>query len=78
MSEREDPSEAPEGGDWRSYRCPVCGHADEVAVPDDEPLRIRCSHCETALQVERTGKASERVSVHVASEDGEGGTTPDG
>lgn len=74
MSESDGPSAAPGDGDWRSYRCPVCGHADEVALPEDEPLRIRCSHCETALEVERSGAGSERVSVHVASEDDDGET----
>lgn len=69
MSAPENRSEPPEGTDWRSYRCPVCGHADEVAVPAEESLLIRCSHCETALEVERGGEGSERVSVQVASEE---------
>lgn len=69
MNERESRSDAPEGSDWRSYRCPVCGHADEVAVPADETLLIRCSHCETALEVEQDPGATERVSVQVAKEE---------
>lgn len=59
----------PAGSDWRSYRCPVCGHADEVAVPEKGRLRIRCSHCDTPLAVERESEGAERVSVHVAEED---------
>lgn len=71
MSERENRSDPPDDTDWRSYRCPVCGHADEVAVPADEALLIRCSHCDTALEVERTVGTSERVSVHVATDQGD-------
>lgn len=69
MSGRDERSDPPEGTDWRSYRCPVCGHADDVAVPADESLLIRCSHCETALEVERDQGGSERVSVHVAKDE---------
>lgn len=68
MTERESRSEPPEGSDWRSYRCPVCGHSDEVAVPEGESLLIRCSHCDTALEVQRDPGASERVSVQVATD----------
>lgn len=74
MSKRESRTGPPEDADWRSYRCPVCGHADDVDVPEDEALLIRCSHCETALEVERAAGASERVSVHVASEERDTGT----
>ena len=58
--------------EWRSYRCPVCGHADQVAMSGEKSLRIRCSHCETPLAVERRG-SGERVSVHVARDEEEEG-----
>lgn len=53
---------------WRSYRCPVCGHADEVALSGEGSLRIRCSHCDTALAVEDRG-SGERLSVQVAGDE---------
>lgn len=59
----------PREGAWRSYRCPVCGHADEVAVEEGRALRIRCDHCDASLEVEGGKAGSGKVSVHVASDD---------
>lgn len=53
---------------WRSYRCPVCGHADQVAMSGEESLRIRCSHCDTPLTAEDRG-SGESVSVHVSRDE---------
>jgi len=53
--------------DWRTYRCPVCGHVDEVEMPSGRTLAIRCSHCEAALRVTRDPGPAERVSVQVAT-----------
>ena len=52
------------GGDWRSYRCPVCSHTDGVSLAGTEAVLIRCSHCDTPLEVRSRG--SEAVSVTVA------------
>lgn len=69
MSDR-DPEPVPPGDDaWRSFRCPVCGHTDEVAVPDGDTLRMRCGHCETPLEVEGKGAGTGKVSVHVAGDE---------
>lgn len=63
------PDAVPPGeSEWRSYRCPVCGHADEVAVPEGDVVRIRCSHCEASLEIEGGKAGSGKVSVHVAPE----------
>lgn len=67
-----DPGSPDAAEDWRSYRCPVCGHVDEVASPDRESLLIRCSHCDTALRVERDGEGAERLSVRVATDEPDG------
>jgi transcription elongation factor Elf1 len=36
---------------WRSYRCPVCGHTDGVLLTGADAVLIRCSHCDTPLEV---------------------------
>lgn len=67
-----DPSEDPgsrKGNAWRSYRCPVCGHTDEVEIAKGESARIPCSHCDTLLDVRLTRERAESVKVQVA-EDG--------
>jgi uncharacterized Zn finger protein len=44
--------ETPEPGmGWHTYRCPVCGHTDEVDLAEGAPRSIECSHCGTALEV---------------------------
>lgn len=62
-------AESPGEAEWRSYRCPVCGHVDEVAVSEGGVLRIRCSHCEASLEVEGKRAGSGTVSVHVAPDE---------
>lgn len=64
-----------EGGGWRSYRCPVCGHTDEVEIATGQAARISCSHCDTLLDVRLTRERAESVKVQVA-EDDESGTAP--
>ena len=48
---------------WQSYRCPVCGHTDAVSAA--ELTAIRCSHCDTALEVDLSTLDRERVAVQV-------------
>lgn len=61
-------------GDVRngSYRCPVCGYTDNAELPAGaEAGVIRCSHCDTALEVTARSEDSMRFSVQVAE-----GTAP--
>ena len=40
---------------WRSYRCPVCSHTDGVLLAGTDEVLIRCSHCDTPLEVSAGG-----------------------
>ena len=40
---------------WRSYRCPVCSHTDGVLLAGADEVLIRCSHCDTPLQISGNG-----------------------
>ena len=40
---------------WRSYRCPVCSHTDGVLLAGADAVLIRCSHCDTPLEVSARG-----------------------
>ena len=40
---------------WRSYRCPVCSHTDGVLLVGADAVLIRCSHCDTPLEVSARG-----------------------
>ena len=51
------------GGDWRTYRCPVCSHSDGVSLAGTEAVMIRCSHCDTPLEIKRKGTDSVAVTV---------------
>ena len=51
------------GEELHSYRCPVCGHADEILLRPGEALSVPCTHCETLLELSLEMKSSERVSV---------------
>jgi transcription elongation factor Elf1 len=56
-----------------TYRCPVCGHRDEVSLDADGGTRIlTCSYCDTALEVSARGPDSVRFSVQVAEEPSRG------
>ncbi len=46
---------APDVG-WRTYKCPVCSHTDGVLMAGAREVLIRCSHCDTPLEV--SGKGS--------------------
>lgn len=49
---------SPGGGPaWHVFRCPVCGHRDEVKLAELSGARIDCPHCDTTLNVE-VGPAS--------------------
>ena len=37
--------------EWHTYRCPVCGHTDEVDLAEGVAGSIDCSHCGTPLEV---------------------------
>ena len=51
------------GGDWRSYRCPVCSHTDGVSLAGTDSVLIRCSHCDTPLEIRTRGPDSASVKV---------------
>jgi DNA-directed RNA polymerase subunit RPC12/RpoP len=54
---------------YGTYRCPVCGHRDgAVMQPDEEYRLIRCTYCDTSLEVWPRGLDSVRFSVQVAEE----------
>jgi hypothetical protein len=40
---------------WRTYRCPVCSHTDGVLLAGADEVLIRCSHCDTPLEVSGRG-----------------------
>jgi hypothetical protein len=50
-----DPSPAANTSSWRSYRCPVCSHTDGVLLAGADVVLIRCSHCDTPLQISVRG-----------------------
>ncbi|MGH7482777.1 MAG: hypothetical protein ACRELV_11530 [Longimicrobiales bacterium] len=52
-----------------TYRCPVCGHRDVAELESSrESTIIKCSYCETPLEVASRGADSVRFSVQVAAE----------
>lgn len=53
------------GGDWRSYKCPVCSHTDGVSLAGTESVLIRCSHCDTPLEVRARGPDGASVTVAI-------------
>ena len=56
-------SESTPGDDWHTYRCPVCGHTDGVAMAGAPEATLRCSHCDTPLRVERRESLALKVTV---------------
>jgi uncharacterized Zn finger protein len=54
------------GGEWRTYRCPVCSHTDGVSLAGTQTVLIRCSHCDTPLDIQRKGSDSVAVTVSSA------------
>lgn len=59
---------------WRSYRCPVCGHTDEVVIAPGASPRIQCSHCDALLEVALEKEGAESVSVRLVEEGSGGGS----
>ncbi len=53
--------------EWHSYRCPVCGHTDEVALEGGPADTVPCSHCSTALEVLVRSPDRAAATVKVAS-----------
>lgn len=52
-----------------TYRCPVCGHRDSAELEvGQESLVIRCSYCNTPLEVSSRGADSIRFSVQVSEQ----------
>lgn len=79
MKNRTARSDPDDDSEWRSYRCPVCGHVDDVEIPTDRRFRIRCSHCRTPLRAEADQEGAERIAVQVAEDEGRAaGGTPAG
>lgn len=60
-----DPSER--GASWHSYRCPVCGHTDEVELEVGPAWAVPCSHCGTPLELAVRSSDQAAVAVKVAS-----------
>ena len=50
-----DSAEAAAATGWRTYRCPVCSHTDGVLLAGADAVLIRCSHCDTPLEVSVRG-----------------------
>ena len=64
-----EPTQAEEGGDdtgWRTYKCPVCSHTDGVLLAGADEVLIRCSHCDTPLEVSGRGN-SQNATATVAT-----------
>ena len=40
---------------WRTYKCPVCSHTDGVLLAGADEVLIRCSHCDTPLEISVRG-----------------------
>ncbi len=53
--------------EWHSFRCPVCGHTDEVDVVAGPPSTVSCSHCGTALEIEARARDEAAAAVKVAT-----------
>lgn len=57
----------------REYRCPVCGHVDDVELEGRGEIEIRCTHCETALLVHLRAPDDERLAVRLAGDEASDG-----
>ncbi|GMV04293.1 MAG: hypothetical protein AMXMBFR53_05740 [Gemmatimonadota bacterium] len=55
------------GPGWHSYRCPVCGHTDEVELAGEAGGTIPCSHCGTSLDLVVRSPDEASLAVKVAS-----------
>lgn len=62
---------------WHAYRCPVCGHRDEVELGELASVRIDCPHCETTLHVEVEHASSIDARAQVADPPAHTGEAPD-
>ena len=54
-------------GGWHTYRCPVCGHTDELEFAAGPAGTVPCSHCGTALEVALRAPDQASVTVKVAA-----------
>jgi ribosomal protein L37AE/L43A len=52
---------------WHSYRCPVCGHTDEVDLDAGPPASVWCSHCHAELEVAVRSPEAAAAAVRVAT-----------
>lgn len=59
-----DDTSRPSGPERQSYRCPVCGHVDATSLGGAESAVVRCTHCDTHLEVRP--KEGPSLSVRVA------------
>ena len=62
-----DRSEHGVASTWHSYRCPVCGHTDEVHLEGEPSGTVPCSHCATHLELLACSPEQVAVAVKVAS-----------
>jgi desulfoferrodoxin-like iron-binding protein len=61
-----DPSEGGTAA-WHVYRCPVCGHTDEVLMEGGPEGTLPCSHCATPLELVVRSPDQAAVAVKVAA-----------
>jgi len=50
---------------WHTYRCPVCGHTDEVDMTGSTG-HVVCTHCATHLDLESRAPDAAAAAVKVA------------
>jgi len=62
MPEREE-------AQYGTYRCPVCSHRDGAEIRRGDTVGlIRCSYCDTSLELSPRGRDPVRFAVQVAGE----------
>ena len=54
--------------EWHTYRCPVCGHTDEVDLVTGPVRAVTCSHCGTSLEVTARATDAAAAVVRVVNE----------
>ncbi|MFW6079401.1 MAG: hypothetical protein ACODAE_07270 [Gemmatimonadota bacterium] len=58
---------------YGTYRCPVCGRRELLALDRDEPHAVsECRHCGTSLIIRRRGTDSVRFTAQVSGSRGAG------
>lgn len=60
------------------FRCPVCGHAGQVSLPEEGTARVGCENCGTVLVVKETDPGSLVADARVANGTGPPPSRDDG